>query len=104
MAQTYNGAFVSVNAAGTTVTTGAASASVAVPVDSSGNQPNYVRIAATVESYVKIGGGTPTATANDIMVQPADAIILQVPRVASKVAYIQGTATGKVNITPLDNS
>lgn len=101
MAQIYGGGFITVNAVGTTVTTGAASQLVNIPVDASGNRPNYVRIAATVESYVSVRG---TATANDILVQPSDSVILQVPKGVTQIAYIQGTTSGKVNIVPLDNS
>lgn len=101
MAQIYNGGFVCVNAVGVNVTTGAASQLVNVPVDASGNRPNYVRIAATTESYVSVRG---TATTGDILVQPADALILQIPKGVTQIAYIQGTSAGKVNIVPLDNS
>lgn len=102
MSNTYTGGPISVHAVGATVTTGAASANVAIPNDSAGNLPRYIRIAATVESYVKVGNASVAATTNDIMVQPADAVILAVSG-AVKVAYIQGTATGKVNILPLEN-
>lgn len=101
MAQTYSGGAISVNVVGATVTTGATSQLVNVPVDCSGNRPNYVRIAATTESYVSVRG---TATTNDILVQPSDAIILQVPKGTTQIAYIQGTSAGKVNIVPMDNS
>jgi hypothetical protein len=95
--------FITVTAAGITVTTGAASASVNIPVASDGNVPRYVRVAATTESYIKMASNTPTATTNDILVQPADAVILAVPAGVTKLAYIQGTSTGKVNIVPLEN-
>lgn len=101
MAQTYGGGFIVVNSVGTTVTTGATSALVNVPVDTSGNRPNYVRIAATAESYISFRG---TATTNDVLVQPSDSVIIQVPKGVTQIAYIQGTATGKVNILPMDNS
>ena len=104
MSQTYGGGFLCVNAVGITVTTGAASAAVNIPVDASGNRPNYLRIASTAESYVKVGIGSPAATINDILVQNADAVILQVPRGATQITYIQGAAAARINITPLDNS
>lgn len=101
MAQIYNGGFICVNTVGATVTTSASSQLVSIPVDASGNRPNYVRIAATTESYVSVRG---VATTSDILVQPSDAVILQVPQGATQIAYIQGTSSGKVNITALDNS
>lgn len=104
MAQIYNGGFIAVNAVGVTVSTGAASAAVNIPVDASGNRPNYVRIAATAESYVKVGIGSPAATTNDILVQPSDAVFLQIPKGATQITYIQGGSSAKVNIVPLDNS
>lgn len=102
MSQTYSSSFISVNAVGTTVTTGAASAQANIPNDSSGNLPRYIRVAATTESYVKIGSN-PTATTNDILVQPSDSVILSVAQGITKIAHIQGTSSGKVNIVPLDN-
>jgi hypothetical protein len=103
MAQTYNGGFIAVNAAGTTVTTGAASAAVNIPTDGSGtNRPNYIRVAATAESYFNVRGVA--ATTNDILVQPSDAVVIQVPKGVTQVNYIQGAASAKMNIVPLDNS
>ena len=98
---------LTVTATGATVTTGAASARVAIPVSSAGagstSRVRYIRIAATVESYVKVGDVTVAATTNDVLVQPADSIVLCVGG-AGYVAYIQGTATGKVNIVSLDDA
>jgi hypothetical protein len=93
---------ITVTKTGSTVTTGAATASVAIPTDSGGNIPNYVRVSATTESYVMPGTSTVVATANSLLVQPADAVILAV-RGCTHIAYIQGTAAGKVNITPLED-
>lgn len=104
MAQTYGGGFIVVTVAGISAATGAASARSAIPVDGSGNRPNFVRIAARNECYVKVGDSAVVATANDILVQNADSIILQIPKAATHIAYIQGTAAGQVNIIPLDNS
>lgn len=102
MSQTFNGGFLTVQTVGKTQTTGAASARVTIPVDSAGNVPRFIRVAAVTESYVKLGDSTVAATTNDILVQPADAVILTVNG-ATNIAYIQGTSTGKVNILPLEN-
>lgn len=104
MAQTYGGGFIVVTQVGVSAATGASSARSAIPTDGSGNRPNYVRIAARNECYVKIGDSTVAATANDILVQPSDSIILKVGKADTHIAYIQGTAAGQVNIIPLDNS
>ena len=102
MGQKFDGSPIAVFAVGKTQTTGAASASVTLPVCLSGENPRYVRIAATVESYVKLGPSAVAATTNDILVQPADSLILQVSG-ATYIAYIQGATTGKVNILALEN-
>lgn len=95
--------YITVTAVGTTITTGAASASATIPTDSAGNIPRYVRVSATAACYVKIGVSAATATANDILVQPADAVILAVPSGITKIAAIQDTAAGKCNVVPLEN-
>lgn len=95
--------FLSVYATGVNVTTGATSASVAIPNASDGNKPRFVRIAATTESYVKLGPVGVTATTGDLLVQPADSVVLMVAANVTNVAYIQGTSTGKVSIVPLEN-
>lgn len=91
-------------AAGTTVTTGAASASVTIPNTLAGSIPRFVRVAATTESYIRLGIAGVVATTNDLLVQPADSIILAVPNGITTIAYIQGTAAGKVSIAALEDS
>ncbi len=93
---------LSITQTGTTVTTGAASANVAIPNTAGGVPPKYIRIAASAESYVRVGGATVAATANDILVQPADSIILATFGL-THVAYIQGTGPARVNIIPVEN-
>ena len=87
---------------GSTVTTAAASARIAIPNNSAGTKPLYIRVAATNESYVQMGGSTVVATANSVLVQPADSELLAVGG-HTHIAYIQGTSAGKVNITPLED-
>lgn len=103
MSQTFGGGFLTVTAAGFSAATGAASASSAIPNASDGSRPRYVRVAARNECYVKLGTSGVTATTNDILVQPADSVILAVPNGITHIAYIQGTATGQVNVVPLEN-
>lgn len=92
----------SIYATGVTAATGAASARFAIPVNSAGQKPRYVRVAAVSECYVRLGDGTVVATANDLLIQPGDSIILVVGS-ATNIAHIQGTAVGKVNVIPLDD-
>ena len=103
MAQTFLGNPV-VTAVGFSAATGAATARSAIPVDSSGNAPNYVRVAARNECYVKFGTVAVNATTNDILVQPGDSQVFAVPKGVTHIAYIQGTAAGQVNVVPLENS
>lgn len=104
MSQTFQSTGVTIVATGFSAATGAASASTTIPNDSSGNKPSYIRVAARNECYVKLGVAGVTATVNDVLVQPADSIILQVPKGVTTIAYIQGTAAGQVNVSPLENS
>lgn len=96
--------FMTIMAAGFSAATGAASASTAIPTASDGNRPRYIRVASRNECYVKLGTSSGvTATTNDILVQPADSVVLHVPAGVTHIAYIQGTAAGQVNVTPLEN-
>ena len=104
MANTFSTTAITVTTSGFSAVTGAASAATAIPNDSSGRAPNYIRVAARNECYVKLGTAGVVATANDILVQPADSVILAVPKGITLIAYIQGTAAGQVNVIPLENS
>lgn len=92
-----------VSATGVSITTSGVSANAAVPNDSSGTKPRYVRIAATVAAYVRIGSGAQTAVTTDMLVQPGDAVIVNVPAASPNVAAIQVAAAGVVNVTPIEN-
>lgn len=102
MSQINPAGFVTITAVGFSAATGAASASSAIPVASDGNRPRFIRVAARNECYVKLGTSGVAATANDILVQPADSVILSVPSGITHIAYIQGTAAGQVNVAPLE--
>lgn len=104
MAQTFSASAVTIVTTGLSVATGAASASSSIPNDGSGRIPSYIRVAARNECYVKLGAAGVIATTNDILIQPADSLILQVPKGVTTIAYIQGVSAGQVNISPLENS
>lgn len=78
------------------------SANVAIPTDSSGTAPKYIRVAANAACYVKIGPAGVTAAAGDLLVQPADAVILKVHNQAY-IAAIQVSAAGTVQISPIED-
>lgn len=102
MSKTFEGGTVTVTMVGFTAATGAASARTAIPVDSAGNIPRYIRVAGINECYVKVGNSAVAATANDMLIQPADSVIMTVNNM-THIAYIQGTAAGKINVVPLEN-
>jgi hypothetical protein len=88
---------------GTTITTGATSANATIPTTSNGTPAKYIRVAATVAAYVKLGPPTPVAAAGDILVQPGDSIVLAVSG-ATVIAAIQVAAAGLVQVSPLEDS
>lgn len=92
---------VDVNVTGVNITTGAASASAAIPNTSAGVVARYVRVMATAFAHVKVGKGSATAVATDTLVGPNCDLILNVAG-ADTIAAIQDTAAGVVNIVPLE--
>lgn len=103
MAQVFLG-YPVVVAAGFSAATGASSARSAIPNDSSGRRPNFIRIAGRNECYCRIGDSGVNATTNDMLIQPGDSQIVAVPSGVTHIAYIQGTAVGQINVVPLENS
>ncbi len=101
MSNTYEGGPMTVQTVGVTAATSGSSARSAIPVDSAGNIPRYIRVAGINECYVKLGISTVVATTNDMLIQPADSAILTTNGM-THIAYIQGTSAGKVNIVPLE--
>ena len=93
---------INIAAPGFTASTGAGSARTAIPLTAAGTAPRYVRVSAINESYIRIGDSTITATPNDTLVQPADAVLLRAQG-CTHIAYIQGGAVGKVNVVPLED-
>ena len=87
---------------GTTITTSGASSSTTLPTDSGGNVPKYCRLSATAACYVQIGQSGLTAAAGDILVQPADAVIVRTWG-QTNVAAIQVIAAGILQISPLED-
>lgn len=78
------------------------SSRVAIPTDSSGTLPKYVRVAANAACYIKIGGSSVAAVAGDLLVQPADAVVLKVLN-QTYIAAIQVSGGGTVQISPLED-
>lgn len=98
-----NTSSVMIFATGVNITTGAASASSALPVASSGEIARYYRITATANAHVRMGIVGLTALATDAMVVPGESLILETPRGITHVAAIQDSAAGSVNVVPLED-
>lgn len=102
MSNTF-GKAITVTATGIALATSGTSANAAIPKDSTGNFPKYIRISATAAACVRIGTGTPVAVTTDLMVQPGDAVILATGGLTN-VAAIQVSAAGVVQISPMENA
>ena len=87
-----------VNATGNTVTSGAATANIAIPNDASGNRAKQCRLMVTGNLYVKLGDASVTATTNDMLLSPNFDVVVNTKQFA-KIAYIQETASAKLNIS-----
>jgi hypothetical protein len=99
-----NTGFITVTVTGSNITTGAASASAALPLASSGEVPRYIRFAVTANARIRMGvGAGTTALATDMLVTPGDAVVLDVPRGYTHWAAIQDSAAGTACATPLED-
>jgi len=98
-----NASYITISVTGANITTGAASASAALPAASSGDVPRFVRFAATVAAHIRIGVVGLTAVATDLLLMPNDSVIVAIPRGATHFAAIQDVAAGVVNALPLED-
>lgn len=95
---------ITIIAAGATITNSLTSTRVAIPTDSAGNIPNYVRMASTGQMCVRAGNSSVSATTNDTLVQNADSIILRTIGMTHIAAIsATGTTSGYLQISPLDD-
>ena len=92
---------LAVNATGTQVTSGAASAVVAIPNAADGNRARFLRLQSTGNAYVRPGTSGTTCTVNDILLSPNEALLLNVQGF-THIAHLQETAAAKINLTPLE--
>ena len=96
----YDDAY-SVQATGTQVTAGGASARVAIPNDASGRRARFIRLQVTSNAYVRAGDSTVVATVNDVLLSPNFDVVLDVmPN--THIAYLQEAPGAKINISPLE--
>lgn len=92
---------IAVRVDGTTVTSSGSTARVAIPVRSDTTKAAYVRIQATGFVYIQCGDSTVAATTSSMMVSANEGIYLMV-KGCTHIAYLQETASAKVNITPIE--
>lgn len=87
---------------GTTVTTSSVSAAISIPLDANGTTARHLMLSATAACHINLSNSTGTsATAGDLMVQAGDRLCLD-SRGATAISYIQDSASGKLNIAPLE--
>ncbi len=87
---------------GVNITTAGVSASVAIPTDSAGTTPKYCRLSCTAACYVKIGVAGVTAVAGDLLVNPADGVIVRTHGL-TYIAALQVAVAGILQISPLED-
>lgn len=87
---------------GSNIAFNATSANTAIPTTNAGIAPNFVRLASTQACYVKVGKGAQTAVAGDLLIQPADSVVLRVAG-TDNIAAIQVSAGGVLQISPLED-
>lgn len=77
---------------GINLTTAIASVAGTLPNNSAGTPARYIRIAATVASYLRIGTGAQVAVATDLMVLPNSAGLVMATLGATNVAVLQAAS------------
>ena len=92
---------ISVVATGKNINFGATATTVPIPNESAGGTPKYIRVAATQPCYVKIGQAGVTAGAGDVLVQPADAVVMKVLR-QTHISVVQISVAGVAVISPME--
>lgn len=93
---------IQIQAVGVSLTTSGTSNRGTIPNTASGTKPNYIRISVTANCFVKVGDSSVVATNADILMVPADNLILKVSGNTNIAAIQQGSA-GICNITPLED-
>lgn len=89
---------------GVQVTAGPTSATVAIPNAADGNRARYVRLAIAAASgfaYVRPGLSGTSCTVNDAVLAAGDSIVVPV-KPFTHIAYLEGTAGVKINVTPVE--
>lgn len=93
---------IDVNVTGANLTAGAASSNLALPVDSAGNAPQYVRVAMlpATACHIRFGGVAVAALATDTLITGGDSVTFNTSG-CTHAAVIQEGTGGQVNVVPL---
>ncbi|MDE2102838.1 MAG: hypothetical protein KGL39_36680 [Patescibacteria group bacterium] len=102
MSNVFQSSAITVSVTGVSIATSGTSASATIPNASDGSLPRFIRVAATQPACVRLDSGSATAVTTDLQVQPGDAVILTVNG-RNKIAAIQVSAAGVVQVSPLEN-
>lgn len=94
--------YFTVTKTGIQLATTAISANGLIPLNSAGEVPRLIRIAASQPACIRIGSGAQTAVVTDLQVQPGDAVVITTNG-CNNIAAIQVSAPGVVQISPLEN-
>ena len=103
MAQVFQSSAFTIVKSGVSQATTAGSTGGPLPLDSSGNVPRYIRVAATSPACFRMGAGAQTAVISDMQIQPGDSAVLSVPLGVTNFACVQVSAAGVMQISPLEN-
>ena len=93
---------IGVVATGSIISFNASSSRVAIPNDSSGTLPKYIRLVATQACFAKLGGASVNAASGDLMIKPADRVVLKTLN-QTYIAAVQVSAGGVLQISPLED-
>lgn len=89
---------------GATVTSGAASARVAIPNNAAGTTARAIRIMCPVHAayaYIRVGNSAVVATSNSVVVNGEEELVLDVTG-CTHIAYIEGSTAALINIAPIE--
>ena len=89
-------------ASGNSLVTGIASVGTTIPLASNGFVPRYVRFATSQSTYIKMGTGAQTATANDMMVSPGGATTIATLG-NTHYAVLQVATAGVAQASPVED-
>jgi hypothetical protein len=86
---------------GSGATTGAASATIAIPNDSTGNKAKYVMITVQGATYVLPGPSGATATTSSMIVNADSPVVLDVQGL-THIAHLELTTGQRITVTPIE--